>query len=48
MEKKLNKLVLYIVFAQALLCLLVVIVSLFWYDDNKDEHHYLPFDWNLG
>lgn len=43
MERKMNRLVMYIVFAQACLCALIVLISSFWYHDASDEHYYLPF-----
>ena len=48
MERKLNKLVVYIVIAQAILCVLVVIISSFWYKNAEADYYYLPFNWAVG
>lgn len=48
MEIKMNKLVLYIILIQVILCSIVSIVGSFWYRDEMDSSFYLPFGFTVG
>ena len=47
-ERKMNRLVLYIVVVQAILCAIVAIIGSFWYKDEDHTAFYLSFTWNVG
>lgn len=47
-EIRMNRLVMYIVVAQCVLCAILAIIGSFWYRDSEDEVHYLPFEWDVG
>lgn len=42
-----NKLVLYIVFLQAFLCLFIALIGSFWYRENAENKDYIPKSWNV-
>lgn len=48
MEEKMNKLIIYIVVAQVILCMIIAIIGSFWYKDDDEDADYLPFDWAIG
>jgi hypothetical protein len=43
-----NRLVIYIVCAQIILCIILAIVGSFWYRDASGDAYYLPFEYNVG
>lgn len=42
-----NRLIIYIVFAQACLCIIIAVVGSVWYKENNAQNNYLPFDWSV-
>ncbi len=42
-----NKLVLYIILIQIILCSIVSVVGSFWYREEKDQKFYLPFTFTV-
>lgn len=47
-ENMLNKLVIYIVLAQALISSILSIVGSFWYSESNDSHNYLVFGYSVA
>jgi len=47
-ERKMNKLVMYNVGAQVILCSIVAIIGSFWYQEYEDDKLYLPFDYHFA
>jgi magnesium-transporting ATPase (P-type) len=49
MEARMNRLIIYIVIAQLILCAIIAIIGSFWYKENDDDADvYLPFDFLVG
>jgi magnesium-transporting ATPase (P-type) len=47
-EVKMNRLVIYVVIAQQILCGIIAIVGSFWYRDYENEDYYLPFGYTTA
>jgi magnesium-transporting ATPase (P-type) len=47
-ERKMNRLVMYNVLAQVILCSIVAIIGSFWYREYEGEKKYIPFEYNVG
>lgn len=48
MERLMNRLIIYIILVQALVCAMLAILSSFWYKNDESKYSYLPFDWLVG
>jgi magnesium-transporting ATPase (P-type) len=47
-ERKMNRLVMYNVLAQVILCSIVAIIGSFWYREYEGGKKYIPFEYNVG
>ena len=47
-ERRMNRLVIYNVGVQIILCAIIAIIGSFWYQEEEDENVYLPFDYNFA
>ena len=43
-----NRLIIYIVIVQAMLCVIMAVVGSIWYREKEQENYYLPFDYAVG